>query len=138
MIRRLQVAIDCVQPSRLAAFWAEVLGYRLAEPPAGHASWDEFSEAEASQPDEQWRMLVDPDGTGPTVLLHRVPEPKVAKNRIHLDIWVDTEDQDREGAVLAEASRLVRLGGSVLRETRNDGEFYVVMADPEANEFCIA
>ena len=52
MGRRIQVALDCEAPDRLAAFWAEALEYRLADAPPGHASWSDFSRAVASTPGE--------------------------------------------------------------------------------------
>lgn len=52
MGRPIQVAIDCVDPERLAALWAEVLAYRVADPPAGHDTWKDFSDAEAAEPRE--------------------------------------------------------------------------------------
>ena len=80
------MAIDCEDPDRLAAFWAEVLGYRRPAPPDGHASWSEYSRAVAVDKGEAWSQLVDPDGIGPPVLFHRVPEAKIVKNQVHLDL----------------------------------------------------
>lgn len=140
MGRRLQIAIDCSDPARLAAFWAEVLSYTPVDPPGGHESWIEFSVGEAHDPGEQWMMIADPEGRGPTVLFHRVPEPKIVKNRLHLDVWpprVDPE-ADVHHVVETEVAKLVGLGATRLRTRDDDGEFYVVMQDPEGNEFCVA
>src|SRR5687768_9070 len=76
MARRMQVAVDCSDPERLAEFWADVLGYRIADPPDRHESWAAFSAAEASQPSERWCVIVDPDRNGPRLLFHSVPEQK--------------------------------------------------------------
>jgi catechol 2,3-dioxygenase-like lactoylglutathione lyase family enzyme len=138
--RRLQIAIDCSDPERLAAFWVEVLGYRTLEPPSGFASWSAFSAAEAHEPGEQWRILVDPASAGPTILFHSVPEAKTTKNRLHLDIWIPHDDPtaDHSALVEREAARLVQLAAARIRTRDDDGEFYIVMQDPEGNEFCIA
>ena len=139
MGRRFQVAIDCSDPERLARFWADFLGYRLADPPDGHATWAEYS-ASAGGPDESWAQLVDPDRVGPTILFHRVPEPKVVKNRVHLDFRVGdpaTSEAGRREAVDAEARRLVGRGATHVRTDDDDEDYYAVMQDPEGNEFCI-
>jgi hypothetical protein len=137
--RRVQVAIDCFDPGPLAAFWIEALGYTVSAAP-GYDTWAELSAAEAHQPGEEWHLIEDRDGVGPTVLFHRVPEPKSAKNRLHLDIFLlgDGFSDDQQRVVNAEADRLVKLGATRLRTVDDDGEFYVVMHDPEGNEFCIA
>ncbi|MEY2404020.1 MAG: hypothetical protein QOD38_1571 [Acidimicrobiaceae bacterium] len=140
MGRQLQVAIDCADPDGLAAFWTEALEYGLAEPPDGHASWSEFSAAAAAEPGEAWSRIVDPDGVGPSVLFHRVPEQKNAKNRMHIDIRVRppgaTDDVARP-YVEAEVRRLVGLGARHVRTDDDEDDYYAVMQDPEGNEFCI-
>src|SRR6266508_3671613 len=87
MARPLQVAVDCADPARLARFWADVLSYRLDDPPAGYPSWSAFSAA-VGEAGEAWSALVDPDGVGPWMLFHQVAEGKVVKNRVHLDVRV--------------------------------------------------
>lgn len=134
MGRDLQIAVDCADPEALAAFWAEVLDYRVP-PPRGHATWRDYSQAEANEPGEGWCRADDPDGSGPSLLFHRVPEAKAEKNRLHLDVWVS---HGGDWAPLdAEVERLVGLGASVLRRRDDDGHCYVVMGDPEGNEFCV-
>ena len=80
-------------------------------------------------------VLVDPDGNGPRLYLQRVPEPKHAKNRVHLDIQVPADERR------AEVERLVALGavsGDEHTMDPNDSDaFWIVMQDPEGNEFCI-
>jgi glyoxalase superfamily protein len=133
--RRIQLAVDCADPDRLAAFWADALGYEPQPAPAGFASWAEFSRTEGD-PDEAWNAIVDPAGTGPRILFHKVPEPKRVKNRLHLDVHLSGHRADRS-AVDAEARRLVGLGARHLR-TEDDGmDYFAVLADPEGNEFCI-
>ncbi len=140
MGRYIQIDIDCADPEGLAAFWAEVLDYRVADPPGGFASWRECSEAEARESGERWCRVVDPDGSGASILFHRVPEPKVAKNRLHIDVWVAPRGGSPESswpAVDAEVARLVELGASEIRRVAEDDQCFVVMTDPERNEFCV-
>ncbi len=58
------MAIDCADPDGLAAFWCEVLGYRVADPPPGHSTWSDYSRAVAEEPDEAWSRIVNPEGVG--------------------------------------------------------------------------
>lgn len=87
MARTVQITFDCADPGRLAAFWAEVLGYQVQEPPPGFATWDEALEAFGVPPERRndASAVVDPDGTGPRIFFQRVPEAKVVKNRVHLE-----------------------------------------------------
>lgn len=140
MVNRLQVSIDCADPERLATFWAAVLGYVTEAPPAGYPSWQEFSRS-AGGVGESWSAVVDPGGAGPRVLFHRVPEPKVAKNRVHLDVRVsapgEVPAETRRRQVDAKVARLQILGASHLRTEEDDHDYFAVMTDPEGNEFCI-
>ena len=139
MGREVQIAIDCANPEALAAFWSEVLDYRVADPPAGFSTWLEFSSAVAAEPEEQWSRVVDPDGHGPALLFHRVPEGKVVKNRVHLDIRLapGLPIDERRRLVEVEAARLTRLGGTHVRTDEDETDYYAVMQDPEGNEFCV-
>ncbi|MDR2984535.1 MAG: VOC family protein [Nocardiopsaceae bacterium] len=138
--RRLQVAIDCSDPERLATFWATLLGYVVDVPPAGHANWQDFS-LSAGVPGESWSAVVDPAGVGPRVLFHRVPESKVGKNRVHLDVRLSADSavspETRRRQVDAEVARLQTLGGNHLRTEEDEHDYFAVMTDPEGNEFCI-
>lgn len=140
MVRRLQVAIDCADPERLATFWAPVLGYVVDAPPAGYASWQDFSRS-AGGAGESWSALVDPARAGPRVLFHRVPEPKAGKNRVHLDVRIsaagEVPAETRRRQVDAEVARLQTLGGTHLRTEEDEHDYFAVMTDPEGNEFCI-
>ena len=124
MARPVQVAIDCADPARLARFWADVLQY----PPPQSS-------------DDEWVMIGDPDGVGPPLLFHRVPEGKVGKNRVHLDIRVagdvHTPIAVRRPAVDAEARRLVDQGATHLHTVEDEVDYFAVMQDPEGNEFCV-
>jgi Glyoxalase-like domain len=140
MARRIQVAIDCADPELLARFWAEVLDYRPQDPPPGYPSWARFSAA-VGAPGEAWSAAVDPEGVGPRVLFHRVPEGKLVKNRVHLDVRVSgagaVSMERRRPLVDAEVRRLVGLGATHVRTVDDDSDYFAVMQDPEGNEFCI-
>ena len=109
----LKLVLDCDDPVGLAPFWAAALGYDVA----GSV--------------ENYTLLVSPDGTGPPLLLQKVTDEKVGKNRMHLDI--ETAD------VEAEADRLERLGARRLRREpiEEHGNRWVLMADPAGNELCV-
>jgi hypothetical protein len=85
---------------------------------------------------------MDPEGQRPGISFLRVPEPKTAKNRCHLDVRpaVGVEDADqRDEVIRAKVSDLVAAGATVTREASWEGHIEgVVMADPEGNEFCVA
>jgi catechol 2,3-dioxygenase-like lactoylglutathione lyase family enzyme len=143
MTTRVQVVIDCADPDRLAHFWADALGYRLQDPPAGFDNWTDFL-ISIGVPEEDWNSasaVVDPGGVGPRIFFQRVPEPKTLKNRVHLDLNVGggpsvARDESRQ-RVTAEVGRLVGLGATQQRVAEVRGEFWIVMQDPEGNEFCV-
>ena len=91
--------------------------------------------------EEAGYALIDPDGAGPTVYIQPVPEPKVAKNRLHLDLrvggGVHVSLAERAGRLEARAADLVRAGATLLRRHEDPGDWFIVMADPEGNEFCL-
>jgi hypothetical protein len=140
-VRTVQVTFDCAQPERVALFWCEVLGYVVPPPPAGFASWDEFDRS--LPPDRQGAAFacVDPTGVGPRLFFQRVPEGKVVKNRVHLDVRVGTGlvGDERLAVLEAECARLEALGASRVRLLPADGvdESCLVMRDVEGNEFCL-
>ncbi len=86
---RFQLVIDCADPDRLARFWAVALGYELAPAPAGFATWNDFYR-ELGVPEEELvdgaDRISDPEGHGPSIWFHVVPDAKAVKNRLHLDI----------------------------------------------------
>ena len=143
MAHGVQVTFDCADPDRLAGFWAAALGYVVQPPPEGYDSWPAFLTA-IGVPESQWSSrsaVVDPDGKGPRLFFQRVPEPKTAKNRVHLDVNVGgghgTSADERRRRVDAAAERLVGAGATRLRTAEQRGERWIVMQDPEGNEFCL-
>jgi len=113
MSATIGLVLDCAEPARLATFWSAALGYVNA----GSAG--------------SYVVLVAPDGDGPKLLLQAVTEPKTAKNRMHFDI--------ETAGVDAEVVRLETLGAHRLETDARceHGTNWVVMADPEGNEFCV-
>ncbi len=143
MARDLQIVFDAHDPAALARFWAEALGYILQPPPPDFGSWEDWA-ASVGIPEERWndaRAIEDPDGARPRIFIQRVPEPKAAKNRLHLDVKVTAgpgEPVERRRSVVdTEVRRLEVAGAAVLRTVDERGEYWVVMQDPEGNEFCV-
>ncbi|MEU2784210.1 MULTISPECIES: VOC family protein [Streptomyces] len=139
-IKKVQVTFDCADPERLARFWCEVLGYEVPSPPAGFGTWDAYH---AAQPEEErgaWFACQDPSGVGPRLYFQRVPEGKVVKNRVHLDVRVGTglRGEERLAALEAECARLLPLGAVRERLLYDGGDdSCIVMRDIEGNEFCL-
>ena len=107
------VVIDCTDHDAVVPFWEAALGWR------------------SQRINDQFVGLRAPAelGVGFDILFQKVPEPKIAKNRAHIDF--DAEDME------AEVERLVALGGTV-RGRHNLGDFrWTIVADPEGNEFCV-
>jgi hypothetical protein len=143
MSTQFQVTFDAADPQRLAAFWEVALGYKQEDPPEPYATWEEFATA-AGIPEESWGdviALVDPDGIRPRLFFQRVPEPKTAKNRVHLDVNVGGERgvprEQRRQRVDAAIERLVSAGATQVRAYDEPDQYWVVMQDPEGNEFCL-
>jgi predicted enzyme related to lactoylglutathione lyase len=105
------VVFDCAEPLRLAEFWAAATGYAMQES------------------DERWAWLLSPGGSGIEIGFQRVPEPKTVKNRVHLDLHTADEE--------AEAERIEALGATRLYRSDNPEDIFIVLADPEGNEFCV-
>jgi uncharacterized protein YndB with AHSA1/START domain len=108
------VVVDCASPATLGTFWAAATGYVLQGPQPA--------------PEDPFVGLADPRGEGPELGFQRVPEPKSGKNRLHLDLHV--------ADVPAEVARLEALGA---RKAPGfpQSDTWVVMLDPEGNEFCV-
>ena len=138
------MTFDCAAPEVLAAFWCLALGYVEASPPEGFASWPEWF-AHYGVPPEEWEdgaYIEDPDRVRPGISFLKVPEPKVAKNRVHFDVQAgggrDVPCEVRWPRVTQAVARLAAAGAAVIREDAQDGiPDHVVMADPEGNEFCV-
>ncbi len=111
---RVELVLDCAEPKRLAKFWRQALNYR-----------DYYA-------DTNLAVLVPKEGNASPLLLQGVPEPKAAKNRMHLDIVVDD--------IEAEIHRLQTLGAHRIDEGVQSfgGTRWVRMSDPEQNEFCVS
>lgn len=144
MTTTIQLVFDAADPARLAEFWAAALGYRIPEPPPPHASWDDWARAQGIPEDRMndASALEDSTGTRPRIFIQRVPEPKVAKNRLHIDLSVSGGHgvplDERRVRVDAEVTRLKALGASDARGAiEQRGEYWVRMNDPEGNEFCV-
>ena len=105
--------LDCLDPRRLAEFWAEAIDYRQAAQVGAYT------------------VLAPREGSGPEFVLQCVPEAKTGKNRMHLDIRADQLDVAVDRLMSLGARRLQ---ADVLEEV---GFRWVVMADPEGNEFCV-
>lgn len=143
MATTVQVTFDCADPLALARFWATALDYVIPDPPDGSASWEDFLRARGV-PEEEWNAAAaaeDPDGTGPRLYFQRVPEGKVAKNRVHLDLRAapGLEGGQRMTALEARATELVALDATRI-ERHEPGPMsggFIVMTDPEGNEFCL-
>jgi hypothetical protein len=135
----IQVAFDAADPHALAAFWADVLGYEVED----HAEFVESLVAAGRlRPDEvivrdgrsafaDVAAARDPAGTGPRLFFQRVPEPKSAKNRVHVDVPVPEERRE------AESQRLIEKGATLLWITSDRGPTTYTLQDPEGNEFCL-
>ena len=110
---KIGLVLDCADPETLAAFWEQALRVKRLGAAGNYV------------------LLASPSGALPNLLLQRVSEPKVAKNRMHLD--VETPDVD------GEVERLEGIGAHRLEEhTRTEhGRRWVIMVDPDGNEFCV-
>ena len=127
----MQIAFDCADPGALAQFWLQALpGYRIQPPPPGFDSWEAFLEAQ-SVPKEEWNSRSAIVGDGPRLFFQRVPEPKTAKNRLHLDLRPPNGSSQS-----AELQRLLGLGATRVDIGQGDVPWQV-LADPEGNEFCL-
>ncbi|WIM99824.1 VOC family protein [Actinoplanes oblitus] len=140
-IKQVQITFDCAEPERVARFWCEVLGYEPPAPPEGFASWDEYNNAQPAEKRDRWFWCTDPTGVGPRLFFQRVPEGKVVKNRLHLDVRAGTGlvGAERLAALEAERDRLTALGAVHLYTQYADGEeeSCITMQDVEGNEFCL-
>ena len=140
-VKQIQVTFDCAEPERVARFWCQVLGYVVPPPPEGFATWDDFDRALPPEREGSAFACIDPSGVGPRLFFQRVPEGKVVKNRLHLDVRVGTGlvGEERVAALEAECARLVALGAVRVRLLPADGydESCLVIQDIEGNEFCL-
>jgi hypothetical protein len=111
------ITVDCADPYRLALFWSEATGWR--EDPE-----------DPNRPDDPEARIVT--GHGISLLFVPVPERRSVKNRMHLDLMPTERTRDEE------VVRLQGIGATMVDDRRRpDGTGWVVMADPEGNEFCV-
>ncbi|MFI8944608.1 VOC family protein [Streptomyces syringium] len=140
-IKQVQITFDCANPERVARFWCEVLGYVVPPPPEGFATWDDFNQALPPEQQGSAFACIDPSGAGPRLYFQRVPESKVVKNRVHIDVraGIGLVGDERLATLEAECARLVALGAVCREVMRADGEneSCIVMQDIEGNEFCL-
>ena len=106
------LTFDCADPVRVATFWAAAMGFEVVEP------------------DPQGTFVDDPSGATGGFFFQPVPEAKVAKNRVHLDLRPT-------GSMAEEVERLKGLGATVRGFIEVEGSFWTQMRDPEGNEFCV-
>jgi catechol 2,3-dioxygenase-like lactoylglutathione lyase family enzyme len=117
-VRIRSITVDCADPYRLVQFWSQLTGF--AEDPDN-----------PNEPGDPEGLLLGPDGS-PALLFVTVPEPKQVKNRVHLDLVPLAVGRDTE------VERVLALGARLVDDQRRaDGTGWVVLADPEGNEFCI-
>ncbi len=90
----------------------------------------------------RWTPLVDPDGEGPRILFQKVPEGKTAKNRVHLDVHIpgghELEADEWHRRIEALAADLATAGATEIDRFDEPTGWWIVMQDPEGNEFCVA
>jgi hypothetical protein len=143
MTKSFQVTFDAGDPAVLARFWARALGYVVEPAPKGYASWEDFADEQGIPPENRNDLaaVVDPIGQGPRLLFQRVPEGKTAKNRMHLDVnaggGLTTEPRERRHRVDEHVADLIKAGATKLETFDRRNGFWVVMQDPEGNEFCV-
>lgn len=134
----MQIAIDCRDPHALVAFWAAAFGYEVERHDelvrrmldAGHAEPEHVVEVDGHLAWKSAAACRHP--TLPRLLFQVVPEEKVGKNRVHIDVHVG-DDVEREALV----ERLVGLGATKLWDGQQGPQSWVTLADPEGNEFCV-
>jgi hypothetical protein len=114
--RFTELALDCHDHHLVGEFWAQVLGYEITETSDG--------------PEHHYVELTGPPGSGPTLLVLRTPDPKTTKLRMHIDVNATDRDQ------AAEVERILALGATHADIGQGD-QSWVVLADPEGNEFCV-
>ena len=146
MAAQFQLVIDCADADVMVQFWAAALGYVPEPPPEGFGTWDDFRR-DIGLPEEYLGSdadsIIDPDGRGPRIWFHVLPDVKTVKNRLHLDIYVSggraLPMETRRQRVEAEAQRLCALGATRTVELTAEGldHYAVGMKDPEGNEFDI-
>jgi hypothetical protein len=143
MHEQFQVVFDAEDPRRLAEFWAIALHYELELPPPEYDSWEEFADKMGIPEEDRDKMaaLVPKGKTGNRILFQKVPEPKTAKNRVHIDVPCGVDRHlpklERLAGIEAKVAELVEAGGTEIGSRSEWGAVWTVMEDPEGNEFCV-
>lgn len=137
------MTFDAADPRLLADFWEYALRYKRDDPPRGYTSWDEVLR-DRGVPEEEWNnadAIVPRDGVGVRIFFQKVPEPKTGKNRVHIDVPVTNGfvGETFMSVLEARADELENRGATRLRRFEPDAinRGWIVMADPEGNEFCL-
>jgi catechol 2,3-dioxygenase-like lactoylglutathione lyase family enzyme len=117
------IVFDCADPRMVVRFWRDATGFRVRHQPDEPEDLDQWTD------DPDWVGLYDPEGRSPTLGFQRVPEGKVAKNRVHIDLHAPDEER--------EAERLRGLGARELWRSQDPEDPFIVLGDPEGNEFCV-
>ena len=131
-----EIAIDCADPAGLARFWCAVLDYEVR---AEEGDGEYISIGSPAVPEGRKR----PGPVPPTLAFARVPEGKTVKNRLHLDVRVapGLQGDDRMAALEARRGELEPLGATFVRRVDPGSSVmetgFIVMTDPEGNEFCL-
>lgn len=136
----VQITFDCHDADRLAEFWAVALDYTLQPPPGGFGTWEAFLEANdiPVPPAGEIAAAIDPAGTGPRLLFLRVPDPTPGKNRVHLDIRTGSGGEPGDDDTkTAKIEQLLAAGATEVGRVDEHGGWWMVMRDPEGNEFCV-
>lgn len=139
----IQVTFDATDPRRLADFWQYALQYKREDPAERFSSRNEPLTSRGV-PEEDWAnadSIVPRDGNGPRLYFQKVSEPKTAKNRVHLDVPVTRgfAGETFMSVLEARADELESRGATRLGRVEAEGfnKGWIVMADPEGNEFCL-
>ena len=124
------VVFDCRDAAPLARFWAAALGWSVA--PYDEDELERLASKGIYDPEDDPSVMVEPpEGSDvPVLYFTEVPEDKVVKNRVHLDLAADRPLED-------EVQRLEGLGAHVRNWVEEDGSMWCVMLDPQGNEFCV-
>jgi hypothetical protein len=141
-----QLTVDAADPGRLARFWATALGYQPAPPTAPDTTWNAHYRAGLGTAEAFDDRIFDPTGLRPPIWFQKVPETKAGKNRLHLDLYPTGRDDSlpftrRVQIVEAKVTELIEVGAAVEQRHQQDDpedpDYWVVMRDPEGNEFCV-
>lgn len=139
MARTVQITFDAADPHALVRWWADLLGYEVQDThdavtqllADGVLTASDVVEIEGRRAFADGAAANDPEGKGPRLYVQRVPEPKAAKNRLHLDVRVGQDVLD------AEVEKVTQRGATFVEWNSQPGHRWAVLRDPEGNEFCL-